>query len=286
LENGRLERKLLEELIEPNLQLQGGEPASPNGTAQQKSEETEGYLVFINLPDINNPSDQNRDNIYEVEVSYINTIGGDERVPDPENKGEIKVNGFELNVFELKSNPIPLEEAEGFEITSDLDGDSIINSLDPDDDGDGILSLYEKGDVLLSEEDVLLDTDEDSYVDFQDPDDDNDGIFTQYEQGDPNGDGVPDDAIDSDGDSTPDYLDSDDDGDGIDSFNERADQDLDGNPSDALDFDGDGTPDYLDTDDDNDGLLTINEGLKDTDGDGTPDYHDTDDDNDGVPTSV
>ncbi|MDA8948874.1 FG-GAP-like repeat-containing protein, partial [Flavobacteriaceae bacterium] len=157
--------------------ITGGEPASPNGTAQQKSEETEGYLVFINLPDINNPSDQNRDNIYEVEVSYINTIGGDERVPDPENKGEIKVNGFELNVFELKSNPIPLEEAEGFEITSDLDGDSIINSLDPDDDGDGILSLYEKGDVLLSEEDVLLDTDEDSYVDFQDPDDDNDGIF-------------------------------------------------------------------------------------------------------------
>jgi gliding motility-associated-like protein len=187
-------------------------------------------------------------------------------------------------VFELKSNPIPLEEAEGFEITSDLDADSINNSLDSDDDGDGILSLYEKGDVLLSEEDVLLDTDGDEYVDFQDPDDDNDGIFTQYEQSDPNGDGVPNDAIDSDGDGTPDYLDSDDDGDGIDSFNERADQDDDGDPSDALDFDNDGTPDYLDTDDDNDGLSTKVEGLKDTDGDGTPDYHDTDDDNDGVPT--
>jgi hypothetical protein len=153
-----------------------------------------------------------------------------------------------------------------------------------DDDGDGILSLFEKGNVLLSEEDVLLDTDGDEYVDFQDPDDDNDGDFTQYEQADPNGDWSPADAIDSDGDGTPDYLDSDDDGDGIDSFNERADQDLDGNPSDALDFDNDGTPDYLDIDDDNDGLLTSLEGLKDTDGDGTPDYHDTDDDNDGVPT--
>ena len=264
--------------------IKGGEPASPKETAQQKAEESEGYLAFINPPDINNPTDHNKDNIYEVEVSYINTLGGDERVPDPENKGEIKVNGFELNVFELKSNPIPLEEAENFEITSDLDADSINNSLDSDDDGDGILSLFEKGDVLLSEEDVLLDTDEDSYVDFQDPDDDNDGIFTQYEQGDPNGDGVPDDAIDSDDDGTPDYLDNDDDGDGIDSFNEGADQDQDGNPSDALDFDGDGTPDYLDTDDDNDGLLTSLEGLKDTDGDGTPDYHDNDDDNDGVST--
>ena len=79
--------------------ITGGEPASPNGTAQQKAEESEGYLVFINPPDINNPSDHNRDNIYEVEVSYINTIGGDERVPDPENKGEIKANGFELNVY-------------------------------------------------------------------------------------------------------------------------------------------------------------------------------------------
>jgi len=264
--------------------IKGGEPASPKETAQQKADESEGYLVFINPPDINNPNDHNRDNIYEVEISYINTIGGDERVPDPENKGEIKVNGFELNVIELKSNPIPLEEAESFEITSDLDADSINNSLDPDDDGDGILSLYEKGDVLLSEEDVLLDTDGDEFFDFQDPDDDNDGIFTLYEQGDPNGDGVPDDAIDSDGDGTPDYLDSDDDGDGIDSFNERADQDDDGNPSDALDFDGDKTPDYLDTDDDNDGLSTKVEGLKDTDRDGTPDYHDTDDDNDGVPT--
>ena len=79
--------------------ITGGEPASRKGTAQQKAEETEGYLVFINPPDINNPTDQNRDNIYEVEVSYINTIGGDERVPEPENKGEIKANGFELNVY-------------------------------------------------------------------------------------------------------------------------------------------------------------------------------------------
>ena len=264
--------------------IKGGEPASPKETAQQKAEESEGYLAFINPPDINNPTDHNKDNIYEVEVSYINTTGGDERVPDPENKGEIKVNGFELNVIELKSNPIPLEEAQGYVISSDLDGDLINNSLDDDDDGDGLLSLFEKGDITSSEKDVLLDSDGDEYLDFQDPDDDNDGIFTQYEQSDPNGDGVPNDAIDLDRDGIKNYLDSDDDGDGVPTFSETPDKNFDGNPLDALDFDGDGTPDYLDTDDDNDGLLTSLEGLKDTDRDGTPDYHDTDDDGDGVNT--
>ena len=264
--------------------IKGGEPASRSGTQQQKANQSEGYLAFITPPDLNNPTDHNKDNIYEVEISYINTIEGDKRVPDPENKGEIKVNNFEINVFELNTNQIPLEEAEGFEITSDLDGDRIINSLDSDDDGDGLLSLYEKGNIILDENDALLDTDKDEYFDFQDPDDDNDGIFTQYEQSDPNGDFDPVDAIDSDGDGIANYLDDDDDGDGIGSLNERTDQDQDGNPSDALDFDEDGTPDYLDTDDDNDGLSTKVEGLKDTDSDGTPDYHDTDDDNDGVAT--
>ena len=262
----------------------GGDPASQGGAQQQKFNGVEGYLVFITPPDINNPTDHNRDNIYEVELSYINTVGGDDRVPDPEYKGEIKVNSFELNVIELKSNPIPLEEAQGYEISSDLDGDLINNSLDDDDDGDGLLSLFEKGDITSSEKDVLLDSDGDEYLDFQDPDDDNDGIFTQYEQSDPNGDGVPNDAIDLDRDGIKNYLDSDDDGDGVPTFSETPDKNFDGNPLDALDFDGDGTPDYLDTDDDNDRLLTSLEGLKDTDRDGTPDYHDTDDDGDGVPT--
>ena len=175
-------------------------------------------------------------------------------------------------------------------INSDTDGDGIINSRDPDDDGDHIYSEFEGSLVEGIVEDIIgdygaLDTDDDGFADFLDPDDDNDGVFSLFEGTDPDGDFDPADAIDSDGDGTPDYLDSDDDGDGIDSVNELPDQDFDGNPSDALDFDGDGIPDYLDTDDDNDGLPTRIEGLKDTDRDGTPDYHDTDDDNDGVDTA-
>ena len=262
----------------------GGDPASQGGAQQQKFNGVEGYLVFITPPDINNPTDHNRDNIYEVELSYINTLGGDERVPIPENKGEISVNNLDINVFELTTIQGSMEEASGYEISSDLDGDLINNSLDDDDDGDGLLSLFEKGNITSNEKDILLDSDGDEYLDFQDPDDDNDGIFTQYEQSDPNGDGVPNDAIDLDRDGIKNYLDSDDDGDGIPTFSETPDKNFDGNPSDALDFDNDGIPDYLDTDDDNDGLLTSLEGLKDTDRDGTPNYHDTDDDGDMVPT--
>ena len=32
----------------------------------QKTDEKEGYLAFINSPDFNNPQDHNQDNIYEV----------------------------------------------------------------------------------------------------------------------------------------------------------------------------------------------------------------------------
>ncbi|MDA9879630.1 gliding motility-associated C-terminal domain-containing protein [Flavobacteriaceae bacterium] len=273
----------------------GGEPA---GASQQKfslpyfnskNDTGEGYLSFINVPDPANPDDANRDGIYEVEIAYVNTTAGDPYVPIPEAEEFIEVNPNDEKVFDLDTEITPVSEVDPSLINSDTDGDGIINSRDPDDDGDHIYSEFEGSFVEGIVEDIIgdfgaKDTDGDGFADFLDPDDDDDGIFSLFEGTDPDGDFDPADAIDSDGDSTPDYLDSDDDGDGIDSFNERADQDLDGNPSDALDFDGDGTPDYLDTDDDNDGLLTINEGLKDTDGDGTPDYHDTDDDNDGVPT--
>jgi gliding motility-associated-like protein len=273
----------------------GGEPA---GASQQKfshpyfnskNDTGEGYLSFINVPDPANPDDANRDGIYEVEIAYVNTTAGDPYVPIPEAEEFIEVSPNDEKVFDLDTEITPVSEVDPSLINSDTDGDGIINSRDPDDDGDHIYSEFEGSLVEGIVEDIIgdfgaKDTDGDGFADFLDPDDDDDGIFSLFEGTDPDGDFDPADAIDSDSDGTPDYLDSDDDGDGIDSFNERADQDLDGNPSDALDFDGDGTPDYLDTDDDNDGLLTINEGLKDTDGDGTPDYHDTDDDNDGVPT--
>ena len=275
--------------------IKGGEPAAikqqkfSHPYFNRKNDTGEGYLVFINVPDPNNPDDANGDGVYEVEIAYVNTTAGDPYVPIPEAEEFINVNPNDEKIFELDTEITPVSEVDPNLINSDTDGDGIINSRDPDDDGDHIYSEFEGSLVEGIVEDIIgdygaQDTDRDGFADFLDPDDDNDGVFSLFEGTDPDGDFDPADAIDSDGDGTPDYLDSDDDNDGIDSINELPDQDNNGNPSDALDFDNDSTPDYLDTDDDNDGLLTINEGLKDTDGDGTPDYHDTDDDGDGVPT--
>ena len=142
-------------------------------------------------------------------------------------------------------------------MNSDTDGDGIINSKDPDDDGDHLYSEFEgifvEGVVERTMQDGSVDTDGDGFQDFLDPDDDNDTVFSLFEGTDPNGDFDPSDAIDSDR-RYPDYLDADDDGDGIDSIDESPDPDQDGVPADALDFDKDGVPDYLDTDDEDDGV--------------------------------
>ena len=276
------------------VKIVGGEPSSGSSSqkyysASNKNNSEEGYLAFINVPDPNNPDDANGDGIYEVEIAYVNTTAGDPKVPIPLAPDLIEVNPTSKEIFELATEETPIQEVSPDLISSDTDADGIINSRDPDDDGDHLYSEFEGSFVEGIVEDIIadygsLDTDGDGFADYLDPDDDNDGVFSLFEGTDPDGDFNPSDAIDSDGDGTPDYLDSDDDADGILSVDESPDIDNDGNPLDALDFDRDGIPDYLDTDDDNDGLLTINEGLKDTDRDGIPDYHDTDDDGDGVPT--
>ena len=163
----------------------------------------------------------------------------------------------------MDTDIVSIDQIDPSLIYSDTDGDGLINSIDPADDGDGIYSIFEgsiqQGGLENGSDILSIDTDGDGFPDYLDPDDDGDGIFTLYEGTDPNGDFNSSDATDSDGDGTPDYLDPDDDGDGILTLNEIPDQDGDGDASDALDFDSDGTPDYLDTDDENDGIPSLYE---------------------------
>ena len=242
--------------------ISGGEPSSNTQKRRSKSFSGEGYLVFINPPDPNNPDDANRDGIYEVEIAYVNTTPGDPKVPIPETPEVIEVGNNTEQVFELATIETPVAEVSPDLISSDTDADGIINSRDPDDDGDQILSVYENENSQNSRPDkyakkrILNDTDGDGFQDYLDPDDDNDLVFTIFEMPDANGDLNPEDARDTDGDGMPDYKDLDDDGDLIFSIDENPDPDLDGNPEDAQDSDGDGVADYLDDDDENDGVLT------------------------------
>jgi hypothetical protein len=191
----------------------------------------------------------------------------------------------------------------------DLDGDGIIDLLDPDDDGDGLSDAQDPkpldtdndgtnnttdpdddGDGIADDSEApgqVLDTDNDGAGNEADTDDDNDSILDSVEQGtlvggvytlpDTDGDGLPDlaDALDTDGDGIADNVDTDDDGDGL----------TDATDPKPLDTDNDGTPNATDTDDDGDGILDAAEAsgqALDTDNDGTPNATDTDDDNDGI----
>ena len=201
-----------------------------------------------------------------------------------------------LDIVSLTTSQTPIEEVDPDIIQSDTDADGVVNSIDPDDDGDGINSQFE---ALTSNNSFSArnaarrsdDFDGDGIVDSLDPDDENDGLFTQYENPDPNGDKRADDAQDTDGDGLPDYIDTDDDGDGILTLLEGSDQNFDGNPDDSIDSDLDGIYDYIDYDDDGDGVptsLELGDGrdYRDSDYDGTPDYLDTDDDGDGILTRL
>ena len=171
---------------------------------------------------------------------------------------------------------------------SDLDLDGIPDSIDLDDDNDGIPDIQEGS--------GLVDTDGDGVPDSMDLDSDNDGIHDVLEadngrvdvdqngridqQIDLNNDGLDDNIsinmipVDTDNDSVPDFRDLDSDGDGIFDFIESLDPSL--NPS-LIDANNDGRVDKVGI---NGQPETINKAI-DFDGDGKPDFRDLDSDNDG-----
>ena len=183
--------------------------------------------------------------------------------------------------------------------SSDADGHEVPDSIDTDDDNDGISDLLEE----------RFDTDGDGIPDSLDLDSDNDGILDVDEGGngylDTNGDGVIDsndtgysdvdrdgqDDVskyilepDTDADGILDYLDLDSDNDGINDVIEDGNIDINNDGiADGGDTDGDGIVDSVDGD--NFGFGEGNGGEPDntdTDGDGVSDYNDLDSDDDGI----
>ena len=152
-------------------------------------------------------------------------------------------------------------------VCSDLDSDGLCDSTE---DANGDLD----GNPATN---PGPDTDGDTTANYLDADDDGDGVLTIFEGADPNADGDDADAQDTDGDLTPDYLDNNDDNDALLTSAENPDPNADGNPADAADSDGDAVPDYLDANDldgpngdlDGDGIWNQHEFVGDTDGDTT-----------------
>ncbi|APQ16252.1 T9SS type B sorting domain-containing protein [Maribacter hydrothermalis] len=280
-----------------------------------------GELNFVNAPDFEDPTDENQDNIYDVQVVVTDSYGATNylnlvvTVVNLEN--DFDEDGIEDSVDADDDNDGTPDSEDDFPLDStentDTDDDGQGNNADTDDDNDG---TPDSEDAFPLDATEKTDADGDGTGDNTDTDDDNDGTpdsedafpFDSTEDKDTDGDGQGNNAdTDDDNDGTPDSEDAfpldatentDTDGDGQ-GDNTDTDDDNDGIPDSedefplvGIDTDADGIPDNSDTDDDNDGTLDLEDAFptdptenKDTDGDGQGNNADTDDDNDGSPDS-
>ena len=112
-------------------QQKGGDPIE---------DENEDYLEFITAPDFENPTDHNKDNVYEVEVEYLNTDDGKPEVPVVVTQTQIQVPEGKTTTIELQSQPVlPTEDTDGDGIVDVFDNSPLVANPDQaDEDGDGV----------------------------------------------------------------------------------------------------------------------------------------------------
>ncbi len=219
-------------------------------------------------------ADSDNDTAPDVAEGGRGTFVGSDADGDGLDDGFDRVPGRDVN--DDISDPVTdLPDAEGdagdgggadvdYRATDDTDGDGVVDSVDLDDDNDGIPDTVEG----------VSDTDGDGVPDARDRDSDNDGIPDVTEAGgtDADGDGVIDGFTDANNDGLHDPLAA--------------------TPLPVPDTDGDGKPNYLDIDSDDDGITDTTEagatpGLPiNSDGDALPDYLDIDADDDGIPDNI
>jgi len=250
------------------------------------SDQLEGYDTDNNsiantLPSGNDSDNDGLDNAFDADASTTNAAGS--------------TNGQTPTSFPDLANPGGDRD---WRQALDSDGDGISDSVDLDDDNDGIPDVTEGNG----------DADGDGILNQLDRDSDNDGVTDTIEAGgaDTNGDGILDGFADTDGDGlansvdldnggTPliasdvdsdglrDFVDLDSDNDGIPDIREAggSDTDQDGEIDNPVDADGDGIPDAVDP---SQGGTRLSP--PDADGDGKADYKDRDSDNDGITDTI
>jgi len=107
---------------------------------EKVDDENTSILAFITPPDYENPSDHNGDNIYEVEVTYVNTEDGEPEVPIPTTQFNLSVPENAREAIELQSYPaLPTDDTDEDGVP-DVEDNSPVN-YNPDQadaDGDGI----------------------------------------------------------------------------------------------------------------------------------------------------
>ena len=253
-----------------------------------------GMLTFNTAPLFSSPSDENKDNLYEVAIKSIVNDDTSDKIPVINSEKTVSIAESTTDVLTVTSF---LSTA-----GSDLDGDGVIDSLDncpnipnsnqrdSDSNGEGNVCEDSDGDGVLDYKDVCpyipnadqKDSDFDGIGDVCD-DSDGDGIYDAFDnclaivnsdQADMDGDGIGDVCDDSDSDGVYDSIDN---------CPTTAN-------TDQADLDGDGIGDVCDDDKDGDTILnaadncptTANTDQADLDSDGIGDVCDVDKDGDGI----
>lgn len=141
------------------------------GTKRNEEIESEGVLAFIDPPDFDNPKDHNKDNIYEVEVTFMNAEDGASEIPIPVTQNQLQVAEGTNNIIELQSRAVSTDQ--------DTDGDGVVDYLDnspdvanpsqTDTDGDGVGDVSDDSDHdgIWNPLDECPDTPYGQFVDFQ-----------------------------------------------------------------------------------------------------------------------
>ena len=103
-------------------------------------DENEDYLEFINPPIFDPPGDANGDNIYEVEIEYVNTADGEPEVPISVTQTNIQVPEGGKKALELQSLPaLPTDDTDGDGVADIFDNSPLVSNPDQiDEDGDGV----------------------------------------------------------------------------------------------------------------------------------------------------
>ena len=103
-------------------------------------DENEDYLEFITPPDFENPTDFNKDNVYEVQIKFVNTADGAIEVPVVVTQTNLQVPESVSKAIELQSQPVlPTEDTDGDGIVDIYDNSPLVSNPDQtDEDGDGV----------------------------------------------------------------------------------------------------------------------------------------------------
>ncbi|MDA7797515.1 thrombospondin type 3 repeat-containing protein [Flavobacteriaceae bacterium] len=126
----------------------GGKSGNQQKNGSPIEDENEDYLEFITPPDFENPGDANKDNIYEVEVEYINTDDGAPEVPIVVTQTNIQVPEGKTTSIELQSQPVlPTDDNDGDGVVDILDNSPLVANPDQSDqDGDGVGDVTDDSD--------------------------------------------------------------------------------------------------------------------------------------------